>query len=694
MPERRLLFKKTSSQKKSNALWRSTQAMVKYISRYQDEVGKEEENLRRGRDPQQEGYKPGPGGKGGGKRKGFWINPSTHRTGVLWAGGFFGNIRSPGKCCPRKQRKWIREFSKDWCLKAYGMPKRKNDGTRMVLAVSDKTVEELTSCGIPADLAIQEILGKGMAIYAEKQGWEAGDIGWLAGFHHDNEHLHLHVLLFPTTKNGEPLRLSNRNANGGKVRDDLTDITGAMNVAAEIYYQRFLPYRVQSPEVQLAWFKETPAPIPLVEDFRVENPLPYKYIPEDERKELRRKKWEQEIRVKLAKESLAIAISNDPEREEELRMGTPLKITGRETLLDKLTRLWIREKTKAEYLEAIREEEADVRPDAKNPKKAQRAIMLLETQMPRAKMQLDRIEAEIGIGIEVLTKEIEKNRIIPRGSFIKKPLRAIKMGWSNAKLGHLRWRLEKSMERIKEPESRSRILCNLHMAILQEEQWESLTNTEAGIEELRSFARMQSIVYQKDAQSIIKDTSTPESAGAALLKNLEFVKDAIAKAKKEIAWAIALKSTLSKIPNRKKTSKEIDFLTVGARLRLKSAGDEKEIRRARIILRGEEKTPLPATSGKTISEKKEGRSQTKGLKLLRLPKFLTPSKMNPIFESKLSEIREKPGQSPQTEKNFSTELGKEKDPLAKWKVMGEKASLQSIILELGRRKSKEKDTPS
>lgn len=686
MSEYRFLFKKTSVFPRSATSWKTTKALEKYINNYQDEVGKETFNLKRGRPGAFEGKQEAPTGK----KPPQWRNPKTHGTGVLLAGGFLRNRRSPGKTEPRKQKAWVHEIVKEWGLLLRTMTRRKNDGSRMALTISKKTIEDLTRCGISPDIAAQEILQDGLELYARRHGWKKESLGWISGFHHDRDHFHLHVLLFPTTKEGHPLRLSNGNEKDGEVRDDLTDLTGAVNVAAEMFYQRYLPYEVQDPEVQLAWWKNTEAPMPRIEDYRIENPLPQKYMVEDEKAEIRKKKQEAISRKKRAEESLQIERSKNPEREKELLHGVSPIPPEKEGILSRLLRHHLWTETLGKQKEALKGEEKDIYPESKDPAKAQRAVNALGVDLPAASSHLQVIEKNIQESLKKIEARMEANRNKER------ILDRILSTWSQARLGLAKWRLEKLAAALQEPALRARTLATLTLAHSFSVEGPSLLNTESGLEDLRSFAKKEAVNYQKRAEKILEGTSSEEEAGQKLTQARAGVDDAISRAKKELARFLSLKTLLQKTQDSKKTTKETDLLLLGAKLRLKIISDQKEMARAMIRIRRKDKTPLPARDQvipKTLQKEEGPRSQEKAFALLKLPRFLDPSRLNPLIEERISDINSKKEQKT-GEPILSTEpQEKSPDPMEKWKSLGEKSSIEAILLEIKRRKGKTKETP-
>lgn len=690
MPEYRFLFKKTSTFTRSTATWKTAKVIEKYISNYQDEVGKEAANLKRGRDRAYEGKH-----ENSKKQKtSFWKNPKTHNTGVLWAGGFFGNIRSPGKAKPNHQKAWIQRFVKDWGTKLREMNKRKNDGTRMVLAISKKTVEELTQCGIPADIFIQEILQDGMDIYAKRHNWKREDIGWMAGYHHDNEHLHLHVLIFPTTKTGQPLRLSNGNEKDGIVRNDLTDLTGAVNVAAERYYQLYLPYRVQNPEVQLAWWKGQEAPMTRIEDYRVENPLPMKYMIPEEKKEISKLRKEADTRRKQAIESLEIEKSKNPSREKELHeIIRPLLEPPQNQLLQQLIRSFLWDKTTEEQKDALKEGKKTINPESTDIEEAQRATELLSYQLTAGNSHLTKLEEEIEETIAHLNEQMERNRKKESSQPTERVIQLATATWNNTKLGLAKWRLNKYKDILQEPSTRARVLVNLTLAHIEIIQSTDLTETETGLEHLKTFAREQADDYQKRADGILKNTTDEPSGGKKIYTIIQEITKSIPKGKKELAWMNTLKGILKKTRKPGKPLKEINLLLAGTKLRLQIIRDQKEFYRAMIRLRGKNKEPVPARIKKVIEPDSNtgARTKEKGFQLLKLPKFLDPSRIITLLTERIEEVQTQKEKG--TKLDISTTPKEKADPLAKWKHLGEKSSLQSIILEMERRKSKDKETP-
>jgi hypothetical protein len=276
MPVRRVILKKTRyfPKGKGGGGRPSRSAIGKYLQRYMDEVGK----AKYGEHPRVvERTKE----KSGGEEKGgpLWLLPEE-RTGIFYTGGFLCDqkkAQSPGSREPNKQMGWVKAFSTNWCKALEKHPKRQSDGLRFVLSLSPAAVEALGEAGLGCDQALREIWRTTLDLYRKRHGWEApaDDIAWIAGAHHDTDNAHLHILVFPTTKSGKPLRTNNaRRAkeNDKKIRiDDLNEMAAMANIAAEMYWRDLLPFELQSLEFQEE-MRENPSQepdLPGLEDYKV-----------------------------------------------------------------------------------------------------------------------------------------------------------------------------------------------------------------------------------------------------------------------------------------------------------------------------------------------------------------------------------------------------------------------------------------
>jgi hypothetical protein len=270
MPRYRAISKLTGRFKKGTKKV-TGKAIRRYMGRYADERGKALANAKRGLPSEHEAGKPAP------------KNPAQEtpiltgvegRSGILWSGGFLKEERSPGAGKPRMQSAWIRRKVALWLDILEGHNRRTSDGHRFVVSLSPEDTHALVSCGIPPEEALREIWSTTMELYKKKHKWEKEELGWLAGIHHDTDNVHMHFLLFPTTKTGIPLRTSNARKDGDKRVDDLDEITGMVNQAAEIYWRSSLPLEHQTPEYQMAVALGEELPeLPDIADYQSANPL-------------------------------------------------------------------------------------------------------------------------------------------------------------------------------------------------------------------------------------------------------------------------------------------------------------------------------------------------------------------------------------------------------------------------------------
>jgi hypothetical protein len=257
----RVILKKTSYLKRQER--GNSKRISKYLEKYVDEVGKAiakngEAPWIRERLQNSQTQEP------------RWLLPQE-RTGVFYTGGFLGEGESPGNSEANKQKGWIRRFTTNWVKALEKNNTRRNDGFRFILGLSPQTVKELTACGISCDQAMREIWCTTVSLYRERHGWTSpqDDIAWLAGAHHDTDNAHMHIMLFPTTKSGKILRTNNSR---GKERiNDLNDLIAMSNIATEIYYREYMPFKYQSSEFksELMQSPEQEPRIPDLEEFEI-----------------------------------------------------------------------------------------------------------------------------------------------------------------------------------------------------------------------------------------------------------------------------------------------------------------------------------------------------------------------------------------------------------------------------------------
>jgi hypothetical protein len=215
----------------------------------------------------------------------------------LWAGGFFGGqyglawrpeqqsslSSASSDFCDfaevaqgiNRQKEWIAKLAQEWdrLLASPLTKKRKADAIRYAISLDPAASKQLTSTGIPASLALRVILENSLREYAKVEGFNQQHerLGWVAGFHQDKEHLHLHVALFPTTSHGRPLRLSDKQNSAHTGDQHLTRLVAIVNIEAEKFWRKQLPHYHQTPAVQLARLQNHPDP---PDGVNLENVLP------------------------------------------------------------------------------------------------------------------------------------------------------------------------------------------------------------------------------------------------------------------------------------------------------------------------------------------------------------------------------------------------------------------------------------
>jgi hypothetical protein len=193
--------------------------------------------------------------------------------GVLWTGGFLGMSKSPGNREKNKQKHWIKKTLKTWNQLLQHKTRRRNDGFRFVLSLSPESLQQITQTGLSPDQTLREIWRKTLKLYRQHHQWNTpeNEIGWISGAHHDTNNTHLHILLFPTTLSGKPLRTNNQR--GPNKENDLNNLIALTNIAAEIHWRENLPLALQSP-LYTQLLSQTPdeePPIPELNSFNIPN---------------------------------------------------------------------------------------------------------------------------------------------------------------------------------------------------------------------------------------------------------------------------------------------------------------------------------------------------------------------------------------------------------------------------------------
>ena len=675
----RFIFKKTSQIPKDGRFNTGAKRVESYIANYQDQAGKEKVNQRRGRSPSNED----PKSHINGIETDYWKNVGLPK-GSLFAGGFFGAKHSPGEAQPQNQKTWIKKFSAQWTLLTLKKRKRKNNGIKLSLAPSKQTVADFTRHKIPPDLACQEILEDGLALYAKKHGWKIGDIGWLAGVHQDTDDFHMHVLLFPTTKQGQPLRASNQR--GINKEDDLVDLTGAINIACEQYYRTYLSWDVQSPHVQLAWANKEDPPMPTLEDYQVANPLPQKFTSPQHKRDIelkrsQRRKAEQEAAKKV--EGMVKA-GNSTIKE----LQSPLGIRRGTGSIQKLMDQWVYTQLNKKQEESFTGEKEDIDPESDDAEKAQRAIDLLTAYMPSGATHLNKIEKSL----EAAASALEEKRTAEKqeGSILHRLWLQIFESWNKRKLGQLRWRVQKITSALKVPSLRARIIINLEAT-----QWEETSkaqfSTKAGLSELESFCQAQNKEYQQEVIYIQHGKRTIEERGQALLAWFQATAKATKRAKYETQIIAAIRSILSKTESQPEVLESSALLVRGGNLRHRFIALQKEMRRSST----KNKLPaiIPQKEKPEPTEPEEGRrSKPAKPEPLRVPKFLDLTKVHPLFEHEKELIDERRRKKrPEFSGGILLPPPKEEEPeRSHWEKVAEKGLLGAILLEMDRRKGKDR----
>lgn len=255
----RIILKKTRLFEKGRISANYGRELKRYLARYVDEVGKA---ATKGGE--------GPSERRGEEKEARWLLPEES-TGILWSGGFFGEEFSAGMAQSNKQLGWCRNFVNRWIGALEPATRRRNDGFRFIMSLGPKAVEDLTASGISVDQAMRSVWKTTVALYRERHGWteKGGELGWVAGAHHDTDNAHMHLIVFPTTLDGTPLKTNYRGV-GEKKIDDLNDLIAMCNIAAEIFWRDNLGLEYQSREYRekILDNPESEPDLPEIKDFK------------------------------------------------------------------------------------------------------------------------------------------------------------------------------------------------------------------------------------------------------------------------------------------------------------------------------------------------------------------------------------------------------------------------------------------
>jgi hypothetical protein len=264
MPAYRVILKKTKYFPKGSP--DTGRRLKRYLSKYMDEIEKGKQK-NRGENPTITPKTPTP-------------QPSLpdETSGTFWTGGFLGHTKSPSSYEKNKQKGWIINTKNNWIQLLSQTPSRRNDGFRFVLSLSKPSLETLTKENQSPDQALREIWRLTIQLYRKQHQWSTpeNDIGWIASPHHDTQNTHLHILLFPTTRSGIPLRTNNQR--GPDKENDLNNLIALSNIAAEIYWRENLPLNAQS-KTYISHISQNPTnepPLQTLENFQIPSGLPQK----------------------------------------------------------------------------------------------------------------------------------------------------------------------------------------------------------------------------------------------------------------------------------------------------------------------------------------------------------------------------------------------------------------------------------
>lgn len=182
--------------------------------------------------------------------------PADHLA-CLHSGGFLLGPPSVSHGKEAKHRDWIRRMVQKWSAELAVKSRRTNDGFKIILRLVPDAVNDLTFSKHSTTQALLGIWEKAIELFRLRRGWTApaGELGWICGGLDDSGGAHLHVILFPTSKDGHPLHAGADGEEG-----HLAEISAMANLAAEIYWRDYLGAAYQDPD-----YRKSISTIPIFE---------------------------------------------------------------------------------------------------------------------------------------------------------------------------------------------------------------------------------------------------------------------------------------------------------------------------------------------------------------------------------------------------------------------------------------------
>jgi len=236
--KRCILFKKTSTCKVGN--------LGSYIRRYLDETKKKENQ-------QAKDNKPLYGQNVQNRlRQGIDYLTKEKNQGTLHAYGFireeiykeagkFPNELTNEELGSAITAVWKRKVSEKNLKKA---------AHKIVFALDPEICEMMKLANIPIDETLLGIVEQTFRAYVE-EFYPGQSLGYLAGIHHDKQHIHAHILLFPQTDQGQPINISHRSKT--KVGNNIVriDYQGFLKDSVERLAKRMYLERIKKPAATL-----------------------------------------------------------------------------------------------------------------------------------------------------------------------------------------------------------------------------------------------------------------------------------------------------------------------------------------------------------------------------------------------------------------------------------------------------------
>jgi len=234
-PQKRcILFKKTSTCKVNN--------LGSYIRRYLDETKKRENRA-------QTAEHPAFGANVQNRlRQGIDYLTKEKRQGALHLYGFLREeiFKESGKYANEMSHEELGNTAIAVWRKKVAEKELKKAAHKIVFSLDPEICKMMKLARMPTDEILLGIVEQTFKAYAD-EFYPGQALGYMAGIHHDKEHVHAHILLFPQTDQGNPINISHRSKTKVEGRTVRIDYQGFLKSTVEKLAKRMYLERIKKP---------------------------------------------------------------------------------------------------------------------------------------------------------------------------------------------------------------------------------------------------------------------------------------------------------------------------------------------------------------------------------------------------------------------------------------------------------------